>query len=109
MSRNDDYQWLFRKSPAMATSIGEDGTYYLVANRNHTRSAPRIGRMEIRVEQNPSVATTRLLTGEADWILEATAEHSVDRGEQNREPDIHGNLLTADPVGACILGLLSLT
>ncbi len=23
----DDYQWLFRKSPAMATSIGEDGAY----------------------------------------------------------------------------------
>ena len=27
MLRPDDYQWLFRKSPAMATSIGEDGTY----------------------------------------------------------------------------------
>ncbi|MGB5255742.1 MAG: PAS domain S-box protein, partial [Woeseiaceae bacterium] len=23
----DDYQWLFRKSPGMATSIGEDGVY----------------------------------------------------------------------------------
>jgi len=27
MTRLDDYQWLFRKSPAMATSIGEDGAY----------------------------------------------------------------------------------
>ena len=27
MSRNDDYQWLFRKAPAMATAIGEDGCY----------------------------------------------------------------------------------
>jgi len=27
MTGRDDYQWLFRKAPAMATSIGEDGTY----------------------------------------------------------------------------------
>jgi PAS domain S-box-containing protein len=27
MTTLDDYQWLFRKSPAMATSIGEDGAY----------------------------------------------------------------------------------
>jgi len=27
MLQNDDYEWLFRKSPAMATSIGPDGTY----------------------------------------------------------------------------------
>ncbi len=27
MSKIDDYQWLFRKAPAMATSIGEDGSY----------------------------------------------------------------------------------
>jgi len=27
MTKFDDYQWLFRKSPAMATSIGEDGAY----------------------------------------------------------------------------------
>jgi PAS domain S-box-containing protein len=27
MTKLDDYQWLFRKSPAMATSIGEDGAY----------------------------------------------------------------------------------
>ena len=27
MTKLDDYQWLFRRSPAMATSIAEDGTY----------------------------------------------------------------------------------
>jgi PAS domain S-box-containing protein len=27
MTNRDDYQWLFRKAPAMATSIAEDGTY----------------------------------------------------------------------------------
>ena len=27
MITQDDYQWLFRKSPTMATSIGEDGVY----------------------------------------------------------------------------------
>ncbi len=27
MSRLDDYQWLFRKAPTMATSIGQDGVY----------------------------------------------------------------------------------
>jgi len=27
MTRLEDYQWLFRKAPAMATSIGEDGSY----------------------------------------------------------------------------------
>ncbi|MEE8426253.1 MAG: PAS domain S-box protein, partial [Woeseiaceae bacterium] len=27
MTRLDDYQWLFRKAPAMATSIAEDGAY----------------------------------------------------------------------------------
>ena len=27
MSQLSDYQWLFRKAPAMATSIGEDGVY----------------------------------------------------------------------------------
>jgi len=27
MSRRDDYQWLFRRAPTMATSIGDDGRY----------------------------------------------------------------------------------
>lgn len=66
----------FGGGPYKLDRIGEDGTYYLEANQDHTRSAPRIERMEIQVERNPSVATTRLLTGEADWILETTAEQA---------------------------------
>ena len=27
MGKNDDYQWLFRKAPAMATAFDEDGRY----------------------------------------------------------------------------------
>ena len=27
MSRSDDYQWLFRKAPAMATAIDQEGRY----------------------------------------------------------------------------------
>ena len=27
MQATDDYRWLFRRAPAMATSIGEDGRY----------------------------------------------------------------------------------
>jgi len=27
MKTGDDYEWLFRKSPAMTTSIGSDGAY----------------------------------------------------------------------------------
>lgn len=32
MHENDDYQWLFRKAPAMLTSIGADGTYVDVSD-----------------------------------------------------------------------------
>ncbi len=66
----------FGGGPYRLDRIDEDGTYHLLANEAHTRSAPHIERMEIRVERNPSVATTRLLTGEADWILEANAEQA---------------------------------
>ncbi len=42
MKRRDDYQWLFRKLPAMASSIGADGTYRdvndaLLARLGYTR------------------------------------------------------------------------
>ena len=37
MLKPDDYQWLFRKSPAMATSIGEDGRYLDVNDALLTR------------------------------------------------------------------------
>jgi len=32
MLENDDYQWLFRRAPAMMTSIGADGTYIDVSD-----------------------------------------------------------------------------
>jgi PAS domain S-box-containing protein len=37
MSRLDDYQWLFRKAPTMATSIAEDGRYLDVNDALLTR------------------------------------------------------------------------
>ena len=60
----------FGGGPYELVSIEDDGTYVLQANPDHTRSAPKIERMEVRIERDPAVATTRLLTGEADWILE---------------------------------------
>ena len=37
MTSFQDYQWLFRKAPAMATSIGEDGRYLDVNDALLTR------------------------------------------------------------------------
>jgi ABC-type transport system substrate-binding protein len=64
----------FGGGPYELVRIEDDGTYVLKANPNHTRSAPKIARMEVRVERDPAVATTRLLTGEADWNLEVRAD-----------------------------------
>ncbi len=66
----------FGGGPYQLVSIEEDGTYVLEANPKHTRTAPQIEKMEVRIERNPSVATTRLLTGEADWILQVTPEQA---------------------------------
>ena len=49
MTRRDDYQWLFRKFPAMASSIGADGTYRdvndaLLARLSYTRDEMLGGR-----------------------------------------------------------------
>jgi hypothetical protein len=60
--------------PYRLSAIEEDGDYVLVANREHTRTAPMIDRIVIDVERDPSVAVTRLLGGEADWILEVGQE-----------------------------------
>jgi peptide/nickel transport system substrate-binding protein len=56
--------------------IEDDGSYVLQANPDHTRRVAQIERMEVRIERDPSVATTRLLTGEADWILQVTPEQA---------------------------------
>jgi PAS domain-containing protein len=37
MITTDDYQWLFRRAPSMATSIGEDGRYLDVNDAFLTR------------------------------------------------------------------------
>jgi ABC-type transport system substrate-binding protein len=56
--------------PYRLEAIDEEGTYHLVANRDHTRSTPRIEAISVDVERDPSVAVTRLVGGEADWVLE---------------------------------------
>jgi ABC-type transport system substrate-binding protein len=67
----------FGGGPYKLVGIDEEGTYVLEANQEHTRSAPRIERMEVRIENDPSVATTRLLTGEADWIIDVDDEQAA--------------------------------
>jgi ABC-type transport system substrate-binding protein len=67
----------FGSGPYMLDEVTEDGTWRLRANRDHTRSVPNIDRLEIRVEQDLSVATTRLLEGEADWVLELGPEQAA--------------------------------
>jgi peptide/nickel transport system substrate-binding protein len=67
----------FGGGPYRLTGIAEDGAYLLEANPDHTRSAPKIERIEVRIERSPSVAATRLISGEADWILSTTREQAA--------------------------------
>ena len=67
----------FGGGPYRLVRIEEDGTYVLQDNKDHTRSAPKIERLELRVERNPSTATTQLLSGQADWILETNADQAA--------------------------------
>jgi ABC-type transport system substrate-binding protein len=60
----------FGGGPYELVRIRDDGTYVLKSNLKHTRSVANIGRMEVRIEQDPEVATTQLLNGAADWVLE---------------------------------------
>ena len=66
----------FGGGPYELVRIKDDGTYVLKANPKHTRSVSKIGRMEVRVEPDPELATTQLLNGAADWILEARADQA---------------------------------
>ena len=66
----------FGGGPYALVGIEDDGTYVLEANPKHTRRVAQIERMEVRIERDPSLATTRLLTGEADWILQVTPEQA---------------------------------
>jgi ABC-type transport system substrate-binding protein len=60
--------------PYRLDAIDEDGTYRLEANPEHTRSTPRIESIDVDVERDPSVAVTRLLGGDADWVLDIPEE-----------------------------------
>jgi ABC-type transport system substrate-binding protein len=60
--------------PYRLEAIDPDGTYRLQANADHTRSTPRIEAIDVEIEPDPSVAVTRLLGGDADWVLEIPKE-----------------------------------
>lgn len=67
----------FGGGPFKLRQIGEDGTWVLEAHTEHTRTTPRIDRIAIDIERDPSVAVTRLLSGEADWILRVGPEFTA--------------------------------
>ena len=46
----------------------------LLANPGHTGGAPTIQRIRLEIVGDPAVAATRLLTGEADWVLDVTSD-----------------------------------
>jgi ABC-type transport system substrate-binding protein len=60
----------FGGGPYELVRIRDDGTILLKANPDHTRNVAKIGRMEIHIEPDPEVATSELLNGAADWVLE---------------------------------------
>ena len=60
--------------PYRLADIEDDGDYVLEANKDHTGTPPGIDRIVVDVERDPSVAVTRLLSGDADWILEVGPE-----------------------------------
>lgn len=64
--------------PYQLDAIDDDGTLQLTANRNHTRSTPNIPRISVDIERDPAVAVTRLLGGDADWVLEVGPEQVDD-------------------------------
>ena len=66
----------FGGGPYELVRIRDDGTYVLKANPDHTRNVAKIERMEVRVEPDPEIATTQLLNGAADWILEVRADQA---------------------------------
>ena len=48
-----------------------------MSNPNHPRSEAKIGRMLIRIEPDPEIATTQLLNGAADWVLEVRPDQAA--------------------------------
>jgi ABC-type transport system substrate-binding protein len=50
--------------------IDDEGTrYVLEANAARAGGAPDLDGIEVVIERDPSISATRLLTGEADWVL----------------------------------------
>jgi ABC-type transport system substrate-binding protein len=76
----------FGSGPYELVRIRDDGTYVLRSNPDHTRSAAKIGRMEIRIEPDPVIATTQLLNGAADWVLDVRKDQEdiIDAAEGYR-------------------------
>jgi ABC-type transport system substrate-binding protein len=54
--------------------INSNGVHILAANPDRAGGEPSVKRVELHVERNASEAVTRLLAGEADWILEIGGE-----------------------------------
>ncbi len=46
----------------------------LVANPGHAGGAPGIGRIRLEIVGDPAIAATRLMTGDADWVLDVTSD-----------------------------------
>lgn len=67
----------FGSGPYELKNIRDDGTIVLVSNPNHTRSEAKIGRMLIRIEPDPEVATTLLLNEAADWVLDVRPDQAA--------------------------------
>lgn len=63
--------------PYRFDGLDERGRYVLRANKDHTSGPPEIKRIEVIVQQDPSVAVTRLLSGDADWVLEVGPEQGA--------------------------------
>lgn len=49
----------------------------LLAHSEHAGGGPGIGRIEIRVVEDPSMATTAMRSGDADWILRVGQEEEA--------------------------------
>jgi ABC-type transport system substrate-binding protein len=61
--------------PFRLDRISDDGArYVLAANRDRAGGRPGLDGVELVIERDPAVSATRLLTGEADWILQVGAQ-----------------------------------
>ena len=55
--------------------VADDGARFeLAANRDRAGGRPGVDKIEVLVERDPAVSATRLLTGEADWVLQVGPE-----------------------------------